>query len=270
MKRSRLPRYALGLTVFLIYAFLFGPLLITAAVSFNEVNQSRFPPEGFSLRWWQEALSPRWLDPLWFSLKLGIGVALATSLLALPFAWALVRGEFRGRGLLMALATGPLVLPSLVTGIALLQFIQAIGLGRMMGLPALMAAHMVICLPYCLRTIAISLAAMPPQVEKAAASLGASPPRVLLEVTLPLISSGLFAGSVFAFIQSFTDYSVSLFLARAGQQPVTVTILSFLEFGFAPTLAAVAVLTLVVPLVLIAVVQRFFHIGNFIYGARDG
>ncbi len=77
----------------------------------------------------------------------------------------------------------------------------------------------------------------------------------------------MFAGLVFAFIQSFTDYSVSLFLSRAGTEPIAVTILSSLEFGFTPTLAAVAVITLVVPLVLIVIVQHFFRIGDFIYGA---
>ena len=75
----------------------------------------------------------------------------------------------------------------------------------------------------------------------------------------------MFAGGSFAFVQSFTDYSMSLFLARPGSQPITVTILSFLDFGFAPTLAAVAVLTMVVPMVLIVVVQRFFRVGEFLY-----
>jgi putative spermidine/putrescine transport system permease protein len=112
---------------------------------------------------------------------------------------------------------------------------------------------------------------MPARVEHAAFSLGASPIRVLLWVTLPLIKSGVFAGAVFAFIQSFTDYSVSLFLARPGAKPISVTILGFLDYGFAPTLAAVAVITLTVPLVLIGVVQHFFRIGDFIYGpTRNG
>ncbi len=107
---------------------------------------------------------------------------------------------------------------------------------------------------------------MPGRVELAAANLGASPTRVFLMVTLPLIKSGLFAGAVFAFIQSFTDYSMSLFLAAPSIKPISVTILGYLEFGFTPTLAAVAVLTLIVPAALILVVQRFFRIGDFIYG----
>jgi putative spermidine/putrescine transport system permease protein len=265
--QDRVSTWALRIVAGLIYLFLFGPLLITAAVSFNQVNQSRFPPVGFSLQWWHEALTAKWLTPLWFSLQLSTSVAVVTMLLGLPFAIGLARPNFRGRNALMAISTGPLVLPTMVTGIGLLQLMQFGGARALLGLPALFIGHVVICLPYCVRTVAISLTTLPASVERAAASLGARPIRVFFEVTLPLIKTGIFAGGVFAFIQSFTDYSISLFLARAGAQPITVTILSFLEFGFAPTLAAVAVLTLVVPLIVIAAVQRFFRIGDFIYGA---
>lgn len=268
MRRLLSPWSALVAVVGLIYAFIFVPILITATVSFNTVNQSKFPPIGFSLRWWAEALTTRWLQPLGFSVELATLAALFTALLSLPLAFGLVRLRFPGRDLLAALSLGPLVLPALVTGIALLQLLQLAGLGFLFGLPALLIGHVVICLPFGVRTIAISLRAMPPRVEQAALSLGASPARVFLLVTLPLIKSGLFAGMVFAFIQSFTDYSVSLFLARPGTQPISVTILGFLEFGFTPTLAAVAVVTLVVPFVLILAVQRFFRIGDFIYGAH--
>ncbi len=266
MKRIT-PWTGLCIAVAAVYAFIFIPIAITATVAFNSVNQSAFPPIGFSLRWWAEALTARWLQPLGFSIELSTLAAAATVVLGLPLAFGLVRRDFPGRNALAALALGPLVLPALVTGIALLQLLQVAGLGALFGFPALLIGHVVICLPFSIRTIAISLRAMPPRVERAALSLGASPARVFWLVTLPLIKSGIFAGFVFAFVQSFTDYSVSLFLSRAGMQPVSVTILSALEFGFTPTLSAVAVLTLVVPLVLILVVQRFFRIGDFIYGA---
>jgi putative spermidine/putrescine transport system permease protein len=261
------PWHALVGVVCLIYVFILAPILITAAVSFNSVNQSRFPPIGFSLRWWGEAMSERWLQPLRFSVELAALVAVIATAVGLPLAFGLVRYRFPGRDVLVSLSLGPLLLPSLVTGIALLQMLQLSGLGFLFGFPALLIGHVVICLPFCVRTIAISLQAMPGRVEQAAASLGATPRQILLRVTLPLIKSGMFAGVVFAFIQSFTDYSVSLFLSRAGMEPISVTILSFLQFGFAPTLAAVAVITLLVPLVLIAALQRFFRIGDFIHGA---
>ena len=88
----------------------------------------------------------------------------------------------------------------------------------------------------------------------------------LRHVVLPLVKTGIVAGAVFAFIHSFTDVNLSLFLARPGEQPITVKILGFLEFGFAPTLAAVSVITLLLPLVLVAIVERVSGLGDFIYG----
>jgi putative spermidine/putrescine transport system permease protein len=252
-----------------VYVFSLGPILITAAVSFNETNRSVFPPRGFSLRWWERALSPEWVDPLVFSIELASLTAVLSTLLALPLAFALHRYRFRGREAMVALTLGPLMLPTLVTGVGLLQLFQHAGLREYIGFTALLVGHVVICLPFAVRTVTVSLQTLPPNVELAAASLGATRWQALLHVIFPLIKSGLVAGAVFAFIHSFTDVNLSLFLASPGEQPVTVKILGFLEFGFAPTLAAVSVITLLLPLLLVAVVQRASGLGDFLYAERD-
>lgn len=262
----RLPWLTLGLVVALVYAFIFAPILITAMVSFNGVSKSSFPPEGFSLRWWAEAFDPRWWNPLVFSVKQAALSALAATILGTLLAFGVVRHRFRGRSLILALSTGPLVLPALITGIGLLQMLRLAGLGSLLGLPGLVIGHAVVCLPFTLRTTAISLAAMPPQVERAALSLGARPWIVFREITLPLIKDGVFAGAAFSFIQSFTDYSMGLFLSDAAAKPIPIVILNYIEFGFTPTIAAVAVITMLVPLILVFAVQRAFRIGDFIYG----
>jgi len=256
--------------VIFVYVFSLGPILITAAVSFNPTNRSFFPPRGFSLRWWERAMVPEWIDPLWFSIKLGLLTALFATLLALPLAFALHRYRFRGREALVALTLGPLMLPTLVTGVGLLQLFEVMGLRDYIGFAALLVGHVVICMPFAVRTVSISLATLPPNVELAAASLGATRLATLRHVILPLIKTGVIAGAVFAFIHSFTDVNLSIFLARPGQVPITVKILGFLEFGFAPTLAAVAVVTLLLPLVLVAIVERVSGLGDFIYGERRG
>jgi putative spermidine/putrescine transport system permease protein len=269
--RANLPWAALRGVVVALYVFLLVPIIITVTVSFNAVNQSKFPPLGFSFRWWADSMSARWLQPLAFSIELGLITAVVSVFLGMPLAFALVRYRFPGRDALATLALGPLVLPALVTGIGLLQFMHAAGFSFLFGFPILLIGHIIICLPFSVRCIGISLRALPANLEQAALSLGATPIVVLREIVLPLIKSGIFAGAVFSFIHSFSDYSISLFLSRPGTQPITITILSFLEYGFAPTLAAVAALTLIVPLVLIAVVQRVFRIGDFLYAenARD-
>lgn len=268
MSRLLSPWSALKLTVGVIYIFLMAPILITAVVSFNASNRSQFPPQGWSLRWWKLALSPEWIDPLLFSLKLASTTAVLSALMALPLAFALVRYRFPGRSVLLGMALGPLLLPALVTGVAILQFFDTMGWRQFIGFPSLLAGHLVICLPFAVRTIAISLHTLPPNLELAAASLGASPRATLFGVTLPFIKNGIVVGGLFAFIHSFTDINLSLFLVRPGVQPVTVKIIGFLEFGFAPTLAAVSVITLIVPLVLVVVLERVTGLGDFIYGGR--
>jgi putative spermidine/putrescine transport system permease protein len=267
---SSTPWRALQVVVGTIYVFMLGPILITAAVSFNAGNRSLFPPQGFSLRWWSAALSPEWIDPLLFSLRLATITSVASTLFALPFAFAIVRHKFRGRDVIEALTLGPLMVPSLVTGVGLLQFFEYVGWRAYIGFPALLAGHVAISMPFAVRTIAVSLHTLPSNLERAAQSLGASNAVVLRHITLPLIKNGIVAGMVFAFIHSFTDVNLSLFLVRPGQQPITVKILGFLEFGFAPTLAAISVITLIVPLVLVGVVQYLTGLGDFIYGERKG
>src|SRR3990170_732131 len=97
------PWLALKIVVGAIYVFMLGPILITAAVSFNAGNRSQFPPQGFSLRWWSAALSPEWVEPLFFSLRLASITAVVSTLLALPLAFAIVRHEFPGRQAIVAL-----------------------------------------------------------------------------------------------------------------------------------------------------------------------
>lgn len=267
-RANRAPWALLRAAVIFVYVFSLGPILITAAVSFNQGNRSYFPPRGFSLRWWERAVSAEWLDPLWFSLKLGTFTALISTALALPLAFALYRYRFKGREALVALTLGPLMLPTLVTGVGLLQLFQLVGLREYIGFAALLVGHVIICMPFAVRTVTISLATLPPNVELAAASLGAGRFATLRHIVFPLIKTGLVAGAVFAFIHSFTDVNLSIFLARPGEVPITVKILGFLEFGFAPTLAAVAVLTLLLPLALVAIVERVSGLGDFIYGER--
>ena len=245
--------------------FIMAPIVITIAVSFNSVSKSSFPPEGFSLRWWAEVMDPRWLEPLLFSVKQALLSAILATLLGTILAFGVVRHSFPGRNLVQALSLGPLMLPALITAIGLLQFLRSLGLESLLGLAAIVIGHAVVCLPFTLRTTAISLETMPAQVERAALSLGASPAVVFTTVTLPLIKDGIFAGAVFAFIQSFSDYSIGLFLSSATEKPIPIVILSHIEFGFTPTIAAVAGVTIFIPLILISVVQRTFRIGDFIY-----
>ncbi len=265
IEAGKAPKRALLGVATLIYAFMLVPILITAAVSFNQAERSYFPPRGFSLQWWGKAFGPDWMGAFTFSLELAALSAVATGIAGLPLALAFTRYRFPGRAFVQAMTLGPLVLPSLITGIALLQSLTLVGLGDWIGLPALVIGHVVICLPFSVRTIVISLESIPANAELAATSLGASPWHVFLEVTLPLARSGLGAGMIFAFISSFDDVNLSLFVASPQQRPLTVMIMQFLDYGFSPTLAALSILSMLVPMALVALFGRVVGIGNFIY-----
>lgn len=261
----KIPWLLLKILVILIYLFIFAPIVVTWAVSFNEANRSRFPPVGFTLGWWQEAVSTEWLDPMLFSLRLAILTAIFASVLGTPLAFAFVRHRFFGREALLTLSLGPLFLPALVTSIGLLQFLHYAGLGDYLGFWALMVGHLVIAVPFTVRTIAISLQTMPPNLELAAASLGARPWRVLIEVVFPIVKTGIIAGATFAFIHSFVDINISLFITIPGEQPVTIKLLNAIVYGFPPTLAAVSIISLLVPLALVIVIERVAGLRDFIY-----
>ena len=142
------PWAALRAVVIFVYVFMLGPILITAAVSFNASNRSQFPPRGFSPQWWQRAFSAEWVEPLVFSFKLAALAALISTALALPLAFGLSRHRFPGRAAIAALTLGPLMLPALVTGVGLLQLFQYVGLRDYLGFSALLIGHVVICVPF--------------------------------------------------------------------------------------------------------------------------
>ena len=110
----------------------------------------------FSLQWWSAAFGPQWSQPLLFSLELATLTALISAAAGAPLAFVFQRHEFSGKALVRAITLGPLIVPSLVTGIAVLQFLWLIGLARWMELPGRLIGHVVICLPFCVRTVAIS------------------------------------------------------------------------------------------------------------------
>src|SRR5258708_35113107 len=176
------------------------------------------PLQRLLLHWWGEALDAKWTSPIIFSIGLAGTTALLAIAIGIPAAFALVGRKFRGKRALELLTIGPLIMPALVTGIGLLQFLQFSGFGRLLGFPALLIGHLVVCIPFSVRMVAIGLRTMPASIEAAAASLGAPPPRVLREITFPAISGGVFARLAFPLIHSLSDVGLSLFLGRAGER----------------------------------------------------
>ena len=256
-------RRLLGATNALIYLYLLAPILIVVPVSFSAAAFVVFPPRGLSLRWYANFLTSRELtEALWLSVRLGVAVTLAATVAGTLAALALTRYRLPGREAIRTFLMAPIVLPGIVLGIALLIFLNRTPLAQSFG--GLFAAHLVVALPYVVRTVAATLEGFDRIVEEAAASLGAPPLAAFWTVTLPLIKPGVIAGATFAFITSFDELVVSLFLTGPRLSTLPVQIYNYIEFASDPTIAAISVLLIVFTTAVVLLVERVVGFTRFV------
>lgn len=244
----------LGL-VALLFVFLLGPVLLVFPLSFSADAQIAWPPSGWSLRWYRAMLAqPELGAALRNSLALAAVVTVLALALAMPAALALARGEFRGREAVLSLLTAPLLLPTIVLGLALL--IIFVGHGLVGSWPGLVMAHMLVTVPYALRVLLTSLGTLPAAVEEAAASLGAPPAQVFRRVTLPLMLPGVIAAAAIVFLVSFDEVVITLFIVGPRLTTLPVALYHYVESRTDPLVAAVSVLMVLFTLAFVAVLER--------------
>lgn len=238
-----------------ILAFLLLPLVVIVLFALNDAPFIDFPPRGLSLRWIEKFLtSADFMTALWVSLRLALAVVLIATVIGTMAALALVRGGLPLAEAMQALFLSPLMVPTLLTGLGVFQLFYLMGWPR--GPWALVVAHTAIATPYVVRTVTAVLRQFDRSIERAAASLGAPPWRVFAEVTLPLIRPGIIAGAVFAFIISFDQFEVSLFLVDPGSTTLPIFLFNYLRFNFDPTIAAASLVSLVLAGTTIALIER--------------
>jgi putative spermidine/putrescine transport system permease protein len=253
-QHPRLP-LPLGICCALLCAAILAPLMIPVAVSISDSMFVSFPPRGFTLKWYSQVLLDREFQITFvFSFELAMLVTGLTVLLGVPCAIGLTRFRFPGRGLVFALILSPIVFPVLVTGVALLQFASKLGSND--SFLQLLAGHTVICLPYLVRTVSAALLLVVPSTEDAARTLGAGQFATFWRITLPQIRGGILAGCVFAFITSFDDYAMAMWLADARHFTLPLQIHVFIERSFDPSVAAISALMVAFSLALLLVVER--------------
>jgi putative spermidine/putrescine transport system permease protein len=238
-----------------IVAFLLVPMFVPIAMSFSDTELVTFPPQGFTLRWYGSALQERdFTESFVFSLLLGAFAAAGAILIGTPAAIGLARYRFRGREAVQALILSPLIFPMLVTGIALLRL--ATSLGSQNTLLNLTIGHVLVTTPYVVRSVSASLAGISPSLEEAAQTLGANKFAAFWYITRPQIMDGLVSGGLFAFVSSFDNYAVSMWLSDSEHTPLPLTMFSLISRMFDPGIAAISSLMTLFALVLIVVVER--------------
>ena len=242
-----------------ILIFIVAPLVVPVAMSISDTPYIRFPPEGFTLAWYGKVLAnPEAQRSFLFSLWLALVVTVLALVLGTTCAMGLVRHRFAGRDAILLLVLSPLVVPLLVTGVALLQFFSM--LGSRATFAHLVIGHTIVCLPYVVRTVSASLAVADPNLEDAARVMGAGPWRVFRRVTWQQIQPGVLAGAIFAFIVSFDDYPISMWLSDAANFPLPLFLYVAIERFCDPSIAAISSLMIFFGLLLVFVTEKVLGI----------
>lgn len=249
------------LVVLALLGYMTLPTVVVIVASFNPTAILSFPPDGLSLRWYENALTyPQFRRAAVNSLL----VTAASAGLALPIgtaaALALVRYPVRLPGLWNTMLLSPLVIPGVAAGLGFL--ILAAALGLLANRIVLVAAHVVLVLPFVVRSVMVSVANLDPMLERAAASLGARPSRVFWRVTLPLLRPGLFAALLFAVIVSVNEFVVSLFVSTRVTEILPVAMFTYVVNYTDPTMAALSTLFIAGTFVVVFLADRFLHLSR--------
>lgn len=257
---ERLARATMWLAALFTVIFLMTPLLVTVAVSFGSSSVFTLPPPDWSLRWFEKLATTR---GLWPSLLTSLQVAAFATAVALALgtlcAIALVRGSFPGREAIATFLVSPLMLPGLVIGIAMLQGFKAVGLRETYS--SLLLAHVVITLPYVVRTVFAALSLFDFSLIDAARTLGCSYPAALMRVMVPALGPAFLTSGMFAFLASMDNYPISIFFTDAWTKTLPIQMLQYVEENPDPTIAAISA-----GLVLLAIVALI--VGDRLVGLR--
>lgn len=241
---GRFQGMALPVYAALALAFLQIPVIIVVLASFTTTSFLTVPPRGFTLDWYVRVLNdPSYIRAITFSLQLAVAATFFSLVVGTAAAYALVRRKVPGSDLIATILMAPLVFPAVVIAVALLQFYTLVGVRGTFG--AIVAAHVLITIPYVVRSVLASLGGADPTLEDAARTLGASSWNAFRKVTLPLIRPGLVAGGIFSFIVSFDNVPVSIFLVGIRQQTLPVKIFTAVEHGVDPGVAAISTLLII-------------------------
>ena len=246
-----------------ILVFLLAPIAIVIVFALNPTPFIQFPPVGVSLRWFEKFFASRdFMHALAFSLEVAAMTTIAATVLGASAALAIARGNLPGSRLIVATLLSPLMLPAILTGLALFQSYVLLDVGRPVW--GLVAGHTLVTIPYVVRTSLAVLHNFDVRLEEAAQNLGASPTRTFFEVTLPLIKPGVLAGAIFAFIVSFDQFPVSLFLVAPGNETLPITLFNYLKFDLDGTIGAASVVSILLAFIVVIALDRTVGLRSYV------
>ncbi len=258
-------RAAMAALLVLGGAVIFLPLLLTLFLSVFDEQMIVFPPRGFTLAWYGQ-IGAKFGPAIWTSLQIAVVAVVLSLAVGVPAGIGLSRHRFRGRDAVATFLLSPLTIPGIAVGLAI--YVLAIWVEEVSGvalagsITLLVLAHLLITTPWVIRLCVASLSNHERATEEAAASLGANPAMVIWRVTLPAMRPGIVAAGLFAFIISFENLEINLFLVAPGMTTLPVSVLNYLGYHTDPLVAAVAVAQMVVVGGALLAMDRLVRIGQ--------
>lgn len=271
--------WVLNAWVALVIIVIYLPIIIVVGASVDPGTfiESRafltFPPRGFSLQWYL-SIHPRLWQSLWVSVSMASVSALFGLLIGVPAALGLIRCNWPGKIVMGTLFRAPLQIPFIVIGVAFLQAYHlaadVFNINFVGSFTGLVLGHVFVAVPYVISATGVQLQRFNPSMEEAALIHGASRMRTFMRITLPIIMPGIYAGGLYAFLISFGDVTISLFLAGPDTTPFPVQVLHTITQDFDPTVPAMASLVCIGSLFVLLIVQRLVGLDVLLRGGGSG
>lgn len=256
----------LATNVFIVVSLLFllVPIAATLIMSFDSREYIGYwPPPGYSTRWYERFWSsPIFISGLVMSLKLACLSSVISVVVGMLIANALVRYDFPGKHALNSVLLSPLVVPGIVTGFSMLGFFSLVGIRE--TFLRLLIAHVIITIPFAVKSIQATLLGVDRALEEAAMSLGANPLTTFFKVTLPLTKPGIVAGSMFAFAASIDDVAVSIFLIDPFTSTLPVNLFSYMRSEYTPLIAAASGILMVFTVATMLAIEKITGLDRMI------
>lgn len=253
---------SLSLFGIVVVAFLIIPVAFIVFYSFSKAAYFVFPIKSFTIGWYKNFFSLYYFrDSAVISLTLAAVVTPLATAIGIGTSYGLVRGNFKGASALSALLLSPIIIPGVVTGMALMTFFGIVGMNW--SFLNLVVAMTLICLPYTVRTISANLHGLNPSAEEAAINLGASRWTTFRKVVLPHLRPGILGGMVFSFTTVMADVSVAIFLTDYGTSTLAITSLGYMRHKDDPTIAAMATMLIGLTVIMVLIVERFIGLEKF-------
>ena len=255
--------------VVLVYAFMLSPLFFVVWLSFFEDAILYFPPSGYTLSWYQKAVTtPAFINGFLTSLQVAALAAAIGVTVGVMAALGIIRYRFRGNKPVNTLLLSPLLIPGIVAGVAIylayLQLENFLDRDIVGTYGGLVVAHICLTIPWTVRLVSASMEGLDPSIEEAARNLGASSFKAFVRVTLPMLRPAIVAASLFSFIVSFENLELSLSLVGPGRTTLPIAIMQYLEFNLDPTIAAVSAVQIFLLGLVMLVTDRYVKLSQVV------